>query len=88
MSMEKSLGSKLKLFQEINQNHDIARRNWKLMFLDTKNLAAIQIEKIIHEIDTFKPNRNKIGFMRVLLRESIKTFDADSFFTSLNSVVR
>ena len=88
MSMEKSQGSKLKLFQEINQNHDIAKRNWRLMFLDIRNLSAAHIEKINCAIDTFTPNRDKIGFMRILLRESIKTFDADSFFTSLNSVVR
>ncbi len=88
MSMDKSRGSKLKLFQEINENHDIARRNWRLMFLDIHNLSGEHIKKIEYATDTFTPSRNKIGFMRILMRESIKTFDADSFFTSLNSVVR
>ena len=45
MSMEKSQGSKLKLFQEINQNHDIAKRNWRLMFLDIRNLSADTYQK-------------------------------------------
>ena len=88
MSMEKSQGSKLKLFQEINQNGDIAKRNWRLMFLDTRNLSAEHIKKIDYATDTFEPSRNKIGFMRILMRESIKNFDADSFFGSLNSVIR
>ena len=88
MSMEKSQGSKLKLFQEINRARDIVKRNWRLMFLDISNLSAEHIKKINYATDTFEPSRNKIGFMRILIRESIKNFDADSFFVSLNSVIR
>ena len=46
MSMVKSQGSKLKLFQEINENHDIAKRNWRLMFLDIHNLSAEHVKKL------------------------------------------
>ena len=88
MSKERSNGSKIKLFAAINDSPDIPQRNWRLMFLNLQNLAPTQIEKINYKTDTFVPHRNKMGFMRVLIRESIKSFDADSFFMSLNSVVR
>ena len=78
----------IKLFSEINSNREVPLRNWKLMYLDSLMLAATQIEKIESNINTFTPQRNKIEFMRILLREGITTFDADMFFMSLNAVGR
>ena len=80
--------SKLKLYQRIAEAADIIRRNWQLMYLGTTNLAAVQIEKIEGAIDTFSPHRDKMGFMRALIREGITSFDADRFFMSINSVGR
>ena len=88
LSIEYAKESKIKIYQEINENPSIPRRNWRLMYLDINNLAASQIEKINYEIDTFQPRRNKIEFMRSLLREGINTLDADSFFMSINSALR
>ena len=80
--------SKLKLYQRIAESVDIIKRNWQLMYLGTTNLAAIQIEKIEAAIDTFSPHRDKMGFMRAIIREGITSFDADRFFMSINSVGR
>ena len=80
--------SKLKLYQQIAESADILRRNWQLMYLGSTNLAATQIEKIESAIDTFSPSRDKMSFMRALIREGITSFDADRFFMSINSVGR
>ena len=40
------------------------------------------------QIDTFESRRDKINFMRILIREGIKQFDADSFYMSLTSVIQ
>lgn len=77
---------KIKLFKEINENPDVPLRNWKLMYLDISGLAHMQIQKLEATIDTFKPQRDKINFMRTLIREGISTFDTDIFFMSLNTV--
>jgi len=88
LSKSRALDSKIKLFREINENHEIPKRNWKLMYLDMINLAASQIQKIEFSIDTFEPQRNKIEFMRTMIREGISTFDTDAFYMSLNSISR
>lgn len=91
LSIERSAtkaGKKIKLFQNINQDPDIPLRNWKLMYLGTINLAADQIQKIEGIVDTFENQGNKIKLMRTLMREGLSTFDADSFYMSLNSNLR
>ena len=50
--------------------------------------SATQIQKVNHLVDTFEPKRNKIGLMRILVREGLSTFDADSFFMSLNAIAK
>ena len=81
-------GSKLKIFQEIACSEDLIRRNWKLIYLDTSNLSEEQIRKIEYTTDTFAPGHNKIGMMRLLIKEGIQTFNVDRLFLSLNYVGR
>ena len=88
ISAEAISGSKIKLYKRIMDDKGTALRNWKLMFLDLRNLAASQIQKINGSIDTFQPSKNKIKFMKVLSREGIRTFDPYSFFLAINSSIR
>ena len=88
LSAERARTSKLKLFHRILESHEIPLRNWRLMYLDVRNLAASQIQKINDEIDTFEQQRDKLNLIKTLIREGIRTFDADSFFLAINSVVR
>ena len=79
-------GVTLKIVQNIHESEDLIRRNWRLMYLDTKNLAASQILKVNNIIDTFEQNRNKIEIMRILLKEGIQEFNVDRMFLSLSAV--
>ena len=81
-----SEGSKLKLFKNIVECEDLIKRNWKLIYLDTSNLAEFQIRKISEIIDTFTPTKNKMEVMRILIREGIQTFNIDRMFLSLTCV--
>ena len=80
------LGSKLKIYTSLVNSEDIIRRNWKLIYLDMGMLSASQIKKINDIIDTFEPERNKIQTIRILMRESIQTFNVDRMFLSLTCV--
>jgi len=80
--------SKLKLYERISNDSEAIRRNWKLMHLGTMNLSGNQIEKISGALDTFEPSCSKISLIRALMKEGIDTFDVDSFYMSINSVVR
>ena len=79
-------GSKVKAFSEIQSSKSLIERNWKLIYLDTCNLSAFQIQKINHLIDTFVPDRNKIQMMRCLIKEGIQSFNIDRAFLVFSSV--
>ncbi len=84
-AIEKSSTSKVKVYRNILEDKDIVRRNWKLMHLDINNLSGTQIQKIQSSIENYKPEKNKMGLMRLLTRESVQDFDVDSFFMSLSA---
>ena len=89
LSHERSMttGKKIKLFHNINENSEVAYRNWKLMYLGISNLAASQIQKVEGIVDTFSCDGNKIKLMKALIREGLSTFDADSFYMSISSTL-
>ena len=86
LSIERSRVSKLKLFKEINENADIPQRNWRVMYLGDRNLAASQILKLRALLDSEIPKLNKLGFIRALLREEIKDFDVNRLFFALKCI--
>jgi DNA polymerase-1 len=55
----------VKCFQDILENIEIVKRNWKLMYLQSSNLSANQIDKINERIDTFKTNMNHMAFIKL-----------------------
>ncbi len=80
----KKLGPKgPKMAVNIASNVDLIERNWRLMYLDVSNLAAMQIRKIDAAVETFRPQTDKLSFMRDLQKEGLPTFDAHEFFDSL-----
>jgi len=72
----------LKIYSRINDNINLIKRNWKIMYLDASNLAAVQIRKIDTAVDTFEPKKNKMKLMRKLIDEGLGTYDALAFFSS------
>lgn len=72
-----------KMASNIVSNIDVIERNWRLMYLDISNLAAMQVRKIDASIDTFQPKSDKLSFMRSLQKEGLLTFDAHDFFNAL-----
>lgn len=79
-------GSKVKVFQRIISSKAKIERNWKLIYLDTSNLAASQIKRINETVDTFSPTKNKMQMMRMFLHEGIQTFNVDRVFLALNYI--
>lgn len=75
----------LKLYESMIENADIARRNWKLMYLDMIGLSSDQIQRIDFSIENSSPSHSKISLIRMLLREGIQNFNIDSFFASVQA---
>jgi len=75
----------LKLFDNMISGEKIAKRNWKLMYLDMIGLSASQIQKIDYSLDDLQYNNDKIGLIKMLVKEGIHKFNADSFFSSIQA---
>ena len=77
--------SNLLIYTNIVENQEIARRNWKLMNLDTKNLSAFQIEKVNFLINEISQASNKMSLIKKMYEAGIKNFDIDTFFSSVTT---
>lgn len=80
--------SKLQIYTSIVENQDIAKRNWKLMFLDVRNLSATQIQKIENTLTGSSYKNSKFNLIKNLSREGIKNFDVDSFYAAVQTCAR
>jgi DNA polymerase-1 len=78
--------SKIKLYSNIVNDKELVRRNLRLMNLDTAMLSFEQIKKIDYAIDTFKPIKDKITMIRMLINIGIQNINVDSIFYSMNSI--
>jgi 5'-3' exonuclease len=67
----------------VDQENDV-KRNWQLVHLDGSMLSAAQISKVQHVIDTFKPQVNRIGLIKALVKEGVGDFDVEGFFYAFN----
>lgn len=80
--------SSLKIYTSIVENQKTPKINWKLMYLDMKNLSPSQIEKIDFVVDNKEHSANKMNLIRSLSKFGIKNFDVDGFYISLIANLR
>ena len=83
---ERMVTSKVKAFTELVENESLIRRNWELVHLDTGILAGHQVKKIQDLCGNSKTSRDKIAFIRYLLRLGIQTFNTDFMFFALSHI--
>jgi len=69
----------------VQQQEDI-KRNWHLVFLDGSMLSATQAASVEHVMSTFKPRSDRMGLMKLLLKDGISDFDVENFFYSFNCI--
>lgn len=74
------------IYQRVADQADDVRRNWKLVFLDGGMLSATQASSVDHVVGTFRPQADKMGLVKQLVKEGIGDFDIESFFYSFNSI--
>jgi 5'-3' exonuclease len=79
-------GDKTKCIQHLLESEDLVARNWQLVYLDTANLSATQINQVEGIIEQAAPVKHKIDFIRAMISLGIQTLDADRFFNSMTQV--
>ena len=78
----------LKLYTSIIENEHIAKRNWRLMYLDLIGLSADQIQRIDFLIENSTSNDDKLSLIKMLVRVGVQNFDVDAFFASIQAHIR
>ena len=76
--------SKVKIYQNILENKDIVKRNFRLMCLDISNLAATQIQQINGSLEINEEKYDKLSFLRSLRKFGLINFDPSALFLQMN----
>ena len=74
-----------KIIDAISKNKDLALKNWRVMYLDTSNLSADQIQKIEGQLENVGKT-HKMNLLRLMSRHGMNGIDIDRHFTAINSV--
>lgn len=75
---------KLQGIKDIIACEELIRRNWKLMYLDSSNLSASQIEKINGTLEYHEPKLDKLALMKEISKNGLNiSFDFNNFCTLL-----
>lgn len=77
---------KLKLYDSIIEHEERIRKNWRLMYLGTRNISAAQALKIESVVTEFSPKRNKLQFIKRLIDIQINNVDYDKLFMILKTI--
>lgn len=82
---EVNSGSKLGIYNKINESKDQIENNWKLMYLDSMMLSADQIKKINYQYDNKDNSINKMELLKIMNREGLNDFDIHEFFITIKT---
>jgi len=74
------------IYRRVLENVEDLKRNWRLVYLDGSMLSANQVSKVQHVLDTFEPKVDRMGLIKLLLKEGITDFDTEDFFYAFNCV--
>lgn len=73
-------------YRRVVENEDVVKRNWQLVHLDGSMLSADQAKRVEYVVNTFEPSVNKMGLLKLMIKEGISDFDAEGFFYDLSCV--
>lgn len=74
------------IYKRVWENAEEIKRNWHLVHLDGSMLSHEQMKKVDYVIDTFKPQVNKVGMIKKLIKEGITDFDFEGFYYDMSCV--
>lgn len=80
---------KMKLYESIIGNYEVAKLNWRLMYLDISNLSAEHVKQLNYRYDNAQVGRNKFQFIKTMVREGLHIpghINADLVWLRLSSI--
>lgn len=74
------------MYKKVIEATDDIKRNWRLVYLDGSMIASNQLQRIDNSLSTFKPQVDRLSFMRKLIDEGISDFNVEHFFYTFNCI--
>ena len=69
----------IKCYQDVSDNEEVIKRNWKLMFLGMGSLSLDQMKRVDYRVEEFKPKSNQIDYLKTFIAADLPiTRDIDS----------
>lgn len=75
-----------RIYKRILECESDVRRNWKLVYLDGSMVPVNQQAQVNHLIGSFVPKANRIGLVKILVKEGLNDFDTMDFFYPFNVI--
>lgn len=72
------------LYKRVVESKDTLKMNLKLVSLSSSSLSHRQTMKLESHLQSYEPSLNKLEFLKILVREKARDFDADKFFNSIS----
>lgn len=75
-----------RIYKRIVDASSDVRRNWRLVYLDGNMIPANQQHANDQRIKSFEPKINRVGMVKLLVKEGINDFDVGDFFYAFNCI--
>lgn len=75
-----------RIYKRIVEATDDVRRNWDLVYLDGSMIPANQQHANDQRIKAFVPKVNRVGMVKLLVKEGLGDFDVGDFFYAFNCI--
>ena len=70
------------LYKRISESKEEIKKNFDLMKLSDRNISASQVQKIDGSVENYEFSPDKIGLVKLFLKEQINNFDIDSLWVA------
>ena len=80
---------KMKLYESMLKDANVAKLNWRLMYLDISNLSAEHVKQLHFRYDNAQVGRNKFQFIKTMVQEGLHVpghINADLVWLRLTSI--
>lgn len=75
------------IYRRVVEQADDIRRNYRLVYLDGGMVSSNQASKVDNVIAAYSPVMDRVGLMKLLIREGIGDFDLSGFAQSFTNVL-
>ena len=79
--------NKLKIYEKVEQSEELIRQNYKMMQLYSPLVSASLKQKVTEIIENYRPEFNKTGLRKEMIREGFGEVTLSDLFSNFNNTI-